>query len=85
MRTLLCRCSLSFAMVAGVCFLLLVSLVIEAFLKAFSHTVSTAVPGGSTFAFAIYFVFDFAVVGFLYILPTYHHRRIGSKPCRSTR
>ena len=59
---------LSFTMVAGVCFLLLVSLVIEAFLKAFSHSVSMAVPGGATFAFAIYFVFDFAVVGFLFAM-----------------
>src|SRR4051794_2467653 len=35
---------LSFAMVAGVCFLLLVSLVIEAVLKGFSHSLTTTVP-----------------------------------------
>ena len=59
---------LSFAMVAGVCFLLLVSLVIEACLKAFSHSISTTVPGGATFAFAIYFLFDFLVIGFLFAM-----------------
>src|SRR4029079_7186269 len=50
---------LSFAMVGGVCFLLLVSLVIEALLKAFSHSLSTALPGGSTIALGVYFLFDF--------------------------
>ena len=59
---------LSFAMVAGVCFLLLVSLVIEAVLKAFSHSVSTAIPGGAAVALAVYFIFDFAVVGFLFAM-----------------
>jgi membrane protein len=59
---------LSFAMVAGVCFLLLVSLVVEAVLKAFSHSITTAVPGGGTIALAIYFLFDFAVVGFLFAM-----------------
>jgi membrane protein len=59
---------LSFAMVAGVCFLLLVSLVIEAVLKAFSHTITTNLPGGATVALAVYFLFDFAVVGFLFAM-----------------
>src|SRR5438874_6196419 len=53
---------LSFAMVAGVCFLLLVSLVIEALLKAFSHSIQAALPGGITVAVSIYLIFDFAVV-----------------------
>ena len=53
---------LSFAMVAGVCFLLLVSLVIEALLKAFSHYIQAALPGGITVAVSIYLIFDFAVV-----------------------
>src|SRR2546429_6779424 len=48
---------LSFTMVAGVCFLLLVSLVIEACLKAFSNSISTSLPGGGTFALCVYFVF----------------------------
>src|SRR3954447_10210731 len=38
---------LSFAMVAGICFLLLVSLTIEAVLKGFSHYLQTAFPGGA--------------------------------------
>ena len=59
---------LSFAMVAGVCFLLLVSLVVEAVLKAFSHTITTAMPGGSTIALGVYFVFDFVVVGLLFAM-----------------
>ena len=59
---------LSFTMVAGVCFLLLVSLVIEACLKAFSNSISTSLPGGGTFALCVYFVFDFTVVGFLFAM-----------------
>jgi membrane protein len=53
---------LSFAMVAGVCFLLLVSLAIEALLKGFSHYIQTAVPGGLTIAVSVYLIFDFAVI-----------------------
>src|SRR6266705_634157 len=53
---------LSFAMVAGVCFLLLVSLVIEALLKGFSHYIQAALPGGITVAVSISLIFDFAVV-----------------------
>ena len=53
---------LSFAMVAGVCFLLLVSLTIEALLKGFSHYIQARLPGGLTIAVAVYLIFDFAVV-----------------------
>jgi membrane protein len=53
---------LSFAMVAGVCFLLLVSLVIEGLLKGFSHYVQTHVPGGLTLALGVYLVFDICIV-----------------------
>jgi membrane protein len=59
---------LSFAMVGGVCFLLLVSLAIEAILKAFSHSITDAVPGGSAIAFAVYFVVDFVIVAFLFAM-----------------
>lgn len=59
---------LSFAMVAGVCFLLLVSLVVEAVLKAFSHTVTNAMPGGAAVALTVYFIFDFVVVGLLFAM-----------------
>ncbi len=56
---------LSFAMVAGICFLLLVSLVIESILKAFSHYLQGAVPGGIMVALATYWIFDLGVVIFL--------------------
>ncbi|MDQ6912409.1 MAG: YihY/virulence factor BrkB family protein [Verrucomicrobiota bacterium] len=53
---------LSFAMVGGVCFLLLVSLVIETLLKAFSHYVQSAMPGGLGLAVGVYLVFDLSVI-----------------------
>ncbi|HEX4706369.1 MAG TPA: YihY/virulence factor BrkB family protein [Candidatus Udaeobacter sp.] len=59
---------LSFAMVAGICFLLLVSLAIEALLKAFSHYVQSVLPGGMVIALAVYLVFDFAVVVLLFAM-----------------
>ena len=59
---------LSFAMVGGVCFLLLVSLVVEAVLKAFSHSVTGVVPGGAGIALVVYFLFDFIVVAFLFAM-----------------
>ncbi len=59
---------LSFAMVAGICFLLLVSLAIEALLKAFSHHVQSVLPGGIVIAVTIYLVFDFAVVVLLFAM-----------------
>ena len=59
---------LSFAMVAGICFLLLVSLAIEALLKGFSHYVQSVLPGGIMIALTIYVVFDFAVVVLLFAM-----------------
>src|ERR1043165_2855069 len=53
---------LSFAMVAGICFLLLVSLVIESLLKTFSAYVQTIFPGGIVIAVVVYLIFDFVVV-----------------------
>src|SRR5947208_6292318 len=53
---------LSFAMVAGICFLLLVSLAVEAFLKGFSHYVQSVLAGGIMIALVVYVVSDFAVV-----------------------
>ena len=55
-------------MVAGVCFLLLVSLTLESLLKAFSHYVQTVLPGGIVVALAVYFIFDFAVVVLLFAM-----------------
>jgi membrane protein len=57
---------LSFAMVAGVCFLLLVSLVLESVLKSFSHYVQGMFPGGIVIALVVYSVFDLAVVVLLF-------------------
>jgi membrane protein len=56
----------SFAMVAGVCFLLLVSLTIEAVLKGVSQYLQVAFPGGSALAFSLYFVIDFIVIAVLF-------------------
>src|SRR5438105_4649436 len=57
---------LSFAMVGGVCFLLLVSLTLESVLKGFSHYVQSVLPGGIVIALAVYWVFDLAVVILLF-------------------
>jgi membrane protein len=59
---------LSFAMVAGVCFLLLVSLTLESLLKAFSHYVQSVLPGGLMVAMSVYLVFDFAVIVILFAM-----------------
>lgn len=59
---------LSFGMVAGICFLLLVSLAIEALLKGFSHYVQSVMPGGIVIALTVYLVFDFAVVVLLFAM-----------------
>ena len=59
---------LSFAMVGGVCFLLLVSLTLESLLKAFSHYVQSVLPGGIVVALAVYLIFDFAVVVVLFAM-----------------
>ena len=53
---------LSFAMVGGICFLLLVSMTIESLLKGFSHYVQSALPGGIALAMAVYLLFDFGIV-----------------------
>jgi membrane protein len=59
---------LSFAMVAGVCFLLLVSLVFESLLKGFSHYIQAFFPGGIVIALVVYSIFDLAVVVLLFAL-----------------
>jgi membrane protein len=55
-------------MVAGICFLLLVSLALEALLKGFSHYVQSVLPGGMTIALTVYLVFDFGVVVLLFAM-----------------
>jgi membrane protein len=59
---------ISFAMLGGVFFLLLVSLTIEAVLKGFSHYVQAALPGGLAIAISVYLIFDFAVVVLLFAM-----------------
>ena len=59
---------LSFAMVGGVCFLLLVSLTLESLLKGFSHYVQSMLPGGVVVAMSVYLIFDFVVIVFLFAM-----------------
>ena len=53
---------LSFALLAGIGFLLLVSLVIEAVIKGFSHYLQSVVPGALTIIVPVYLAFDFVVI-----------------------
>ena len=57
---------LSFAMVGGICFMLLVSLTLEGVLKGFSHYLQASLPGGVGIALAVYAVFDLGVVVLLF-------------------
>jgi membrane protein len=59
---------LSFAMVGGVCFLLLVSLTLESVLKGFSHYIQGVLPGGIVIAIAVYWIFDLGVVILLFAI-----------------
>jgi len=59
---------LSFAMVAGICFLLLVSLAMEVLLKGFSHYVQSVLPGGTVVALTVYLIFDFGVAVLLFAM-----------------
>jgi len=59
---------LSFTMVGGVCFLLLVSLTLESVLKAFSHYVQSVLPGGIVIAMTVYLIFDFGVIVLLFAM-----------------
>jgi membrane protein len=59
---------LSFAMVGGVCFLLLVSLAFESMLKGFSSYVQSVLPGGIAIALTVYWIFDLAVVILLFAI-----------------
>ena len=59
---------LSSAMVGGICFLLLVSLVLESVLKGLSHYLETSVPGGATVALGAYFLLDLVVVVLMFAM-----------------
>jgi membrane protein len=53
---------LSFAMVAGVCFLLLVSLTVESVLRGLSTYLQNLVPGGHILALLLFLILDVGVV-----------------------
>jgi membrane protein len=53
---------LSFAMVGGVCFLLLVSLTGETLLKGLHAYLQSLLPGGHYLGLAIFYVFDVAII-----------------------
>jgi membrane protein len=59
---------LSFAMVGGVCFLLLVSLTIEAVLRGFSDYLKNVMPGGHILALTLFLLFDLAVIVLLFAM-----------------
>ncbi|MBV8377713.1 MAG: YihY/virulence factor BrkB family protein [Verrucomicrobia bacterium] len=59
---------LSFAMVAGVCFLLLVSLILESILRIFSAYLQTILPGGHVLFLALFLILDLGMVILLFAM-----------------
>jgi membrane protein len=59
---------LSFALLAGIGFLLLVSLVIEAVIKGFSHYLQSVMPGALTIIVPIYLTFDFLIIAAVFAM-----------------
>jgi membrane protein len=59
---------LSFAMVGGVCFLLLVSLTVETLLRGFNAYLKNVMPGGDIVALALFLLFDLAVIVLLFAM-----------------
>ena len=59
---------LSFAMVGGVCFLLLVSLTVETLLRGLSAYLKNVMPGGDVLALALFLLFDLAIVILLFAM-----------------
>jgi membrane protein len=59
---------LSFGMVGGVCFLLLVSLTVESILRGLSDYLKAMMPGGQVLALALFLVFDLLVIILLFAL-----------------
>jgi membrane protein len=57
---------LSFAMVGGVCFILLVSLTVEAILRGLNDYLKAVLPGGHVLAMALFLIFDMAVIVLLF-------------------
>jgi membrane protein len=59
---------LSFAMVGGVCFLLLVSLTVETLLRGFSDYLQNVMPGGHIVALSLFLLFDLVVIVLLFAM-----------------
>jgi membrane protein len=59
---------LSFAMVGGVCFLLLVSLTVETLLRGLNEYLKAKLPGGDALAMALFLIFDLLVIILLFAL-----------------
>jgi membrane protein len=59
---------LSFAMVGGVCFLLLVSLTVETLLRALNVHLKAMMPGGDVVAIVLFLLFDLLVIILLFAL-----------------
>ncbi|MBV9274612.1 MAG: YihY/virulence factor BrkB family protein [Verrucomicrobia bacterium] len=59
---------LSFAMVGGVCFLLLISLTLEGLLKGLHAYLQGVMPGGHYVGMTIFYVFDLAIIIFLFAM-----------------
>ena len=59
---------LSFAMVAGVCFLLLISLTIESVLRGLSNYLQNLLPGGHILALILFIILDLGVVIVLFAM-----------------
>jgi membrane protein len=59
---------LSFAMVGGVCFLLLVSLTVETVLRGLSDYLKNVMPGGDIVALVLFLIFDLVVVILLFAM-----------------
>jgi membrane protein len=57
---------LSFAMVGGVCFLLLVSLTVETLLRGLNDYLKAVMPGGDILAMAVFLVFDLLIIILLF-------------------
>jgi membrane protein len=59
---------LSFAMVGGVCFLLLVSLTVEGLLKGLHSYLESIIPGGHYLGLAVFYVFDLGIIVLLFAM-----------------
>jgi membrane protein len=59
---------LSFAMVGGVCFLLLASLTVETLLRAFNDYLKAMMPGGNVISLALFLLFDLVVITLLFAI-----------------